>query len=101
MENSEPFEQVCLKADITDRWLCVWNEGNPSTRLIRFLADLALPVAAGCDLDAYGIRMIHNLERHSPGRLPRWGWKSSSGAKDRSCNRPQSNSPRRVAWRPQ
>jgi hypothetical protein len=63
IENSEPFEQVCLKAGITDRWLCVWNEGNPSKRLIRFLADLALPVAAWCDLDAYGIRMIHNLER--------------------------------------
>jgi hypothetical protein len=47
IENSEPFEQVCAQDGITDRWLCVWNEGNPSKRLIRFLADLALPARRG------------------------------------------------------
>jgi hypothetical protein len=62
VENSEPFEKVCLLEGITERWLCVWNQGNPSKRLMRFLADLNLPIAAWCDLDAYGIRMIHNMQ---------------------------------------
>ena len=62
VENSEAFEKVCLLDDITERWLCVWNQGNPSKRLMRFLADLNLPIAAWCDLDAYGIRMIHNMQ---------------------------------------
>lgn len=62
VENSEAFEKVCLLDGITERWLCVWNQGNPSKRLIRFLADLNLPIAAWCDLDAYGIRMIHNMQ---------------------------------------
>lgn len=61
IENAEAFEKVCLLDDITDRWLCVWHQGNPSKRLMRFLAELNLPIAAWCDLDAYGIRMIHNL----------------------------------------
>lgn len=63
VENSEAFEKVCLQDGITDRWLCVWNQGNPSKRLMRFLADLNLPIAAWCDLDAYGIRMVDNLEK--------------------------------------
>ena len=63
IENSEAFEKVCLLDGITDRWLCVWNQGNPSKRLMRFLAQLNLPVAAWCDLDAYGIRMINNLQK--------------------------------------
>lgn len=63
IENSEAFEKVCLLDDISDRWLCVWNQGNPSKRLMRFLAELNLPIAAWCDLDAYGIRMIHNLQK--------------------------------------
>ena len=63
IENSEAFEQVCLLDEVTDGWLCVWNQGNPSKRLIRFLAELNLPVAAWCDLDAYGIRMIHNMQK--------------------------------------
>lgn len=63
VENTEAFEKVCVMDGITDRWLCVWNQGNPSKRLMRFLAELNLPVAAWCDLDAYGIRMIRNLER--------------------------------------
>lgn len=63
VENTEAFEKVCLLDGVTDRWLCVWNQGNPSKRLMRFLADLKLPVAAWCDLDAYGIRMIANLEK--------------------------------------
>jgi hypothetical protein len=62
IENSEAFEQVCLLDGITDRWLCIWNQGNPSKRLIRFIAELNLPIAAWCDLDAYGIRMIHNMQ---------------------------------------
>jgi hypothetical protein len=62
VENTEAFEKVCLLDGITDHWLCVWNQGNPSKRLMRFLAELHLPVAAWCDLDAYGIRMIRNLE---------------------------------------
>jgi Uncharacterized protein conserved in bacteria C-term(DUF2220)/Protein of unknown function N-terminus (DUF3323) len=64
IENSEAFEQVCLLDEITDIWLCVWNQGNPSKRLIRFLAELNLPIAAWCDLDAYGIRMIHNMQKY-------------------------------------
>ena len=63
IENSEAFEQVCLLDGITDGWLCVWNQGNPSKRLMRFLAELNLPIAAWCDLDAYGIRMIHNMQK--------------------------------------
>jgi hypothetical protein len=63
VENMEAFEKVCLLDGITERWLCVWNQGNPSRRLMRFLADLNLMVAAWCDLDAYGIRMIANLEK--------------------------------------
>jgi hypothetical protein len=63
IENSEAFEKVCLLDDISDRWLCVWNQGNPSKRLMRFLTELNLPIAAWCDLDAYGIRMIHNLQK--------------------------------------
>jgi hypothetical protein len=63
VENTEAFEKVCVLDGITDRWLCVWNQGNPSKRLMRFLAILNLPVAAWCDLDAYGIRMIRNLEK--------------------------------------
>lgn len=63
IENSEAFEQVCLLDGITDGWLCVWNQGNPSKRLMRFLAELSLPIAAWCDLDAYGIRMIHNMQK--------------------------------------
>ena len=62
VENSEPFEKVCLLEGITERWLCVWNQGNPSKRLMRFLAGLNLPIAAWCDLDAYGVRMIHNMQ---------------------------------------
>ena len=30
---------------------------------MRFLAELNLPIAAWCDLDGYGIRMIHNLQK--------------------------------------
>ncbi|MEV4845107.1 Wadjet anti-phage system protein JetD domain-containing protein [Micromonospora matsumotoense] len=63
VENTEAFEKVCLLGGVTDRWLCVWNQGNPSKRLMRFLADLKLPMAAWLDLDAYGIRMIANLEK--------------------------------------
>ncbi len=61
--NTEAFEKVCLLDGVTDRWLCVWNQGNPSKRLMRFLADLNLPMAAWLDLDAYGIRLIANLEK--------------------------------------
>jgi Wadjet anti plasmid transformation system JetA-like protein/uncharacterized protein DUF3323 len=64
IENSEAFEQVCMLDGITNRWLCVWNQGNPSRRLMRFLAELNLPIAAWCDLDAYGIRMIHNMQKN-------------------------------------
>lgn len=63
VENVEAFDKVCLLEGVTDRWLCVWNQGNPSKRLMRFLADLNLRTAAWCDLDAYGIRMIANLEK--------------------------------------
>lgn len=30
---------------------------------MRFLAELNLPIAAWCDLDAYGIRMIYNMQK--------------------------------------
>jgi hypothetical protein len=63
VENTEAFEKVCLLEGITERWLCVWQQGNPSERLMRFIANLNLPIAAWCDLDAYGIRMIHNLQK--------------------------------------
>jgi hypothetical protein len=65
VENVEAFERVCLDGDITNSWLCVWNQGNPSKRLMRFLADLGLPLAAWCDLDAYGIRMIANMQKET------------------------------------
>jgi hypothetical protein len=63
IENTEAFEKVCTTPGISDRWLCVWLQGNPSSRLLDFLKRLELPVAAWCDLDAYGVRMIANLEK--------------------------------------
>ena len=64
MRTQKRLRQVCLLDGITNGWLCVWNQGNPSKRLIRFLAELNLPIAAWCDLDAYGIRMIHNMQKY-------------------------------------
>jgi hypothetical protein len=64
VENTEAFEKVCMAPGIAERWLCVWLQGNPSTRLLDFLKGLDLPVAAWCDLDAYGVRMIANLEHN-------------------------------------
>lgn len=63
VENVEAFEKVCATDKISERWLCVWQQGNPSKRLMTFLRSLHLPIAAWCDLDAYGVRMIANLER--------------------------------------
>lgn len=63
IENVEAFEKVCTTDKVSERWLCVWQQGNPSKRLMTFLKSLNLPVAAWCDLDAYGVRMIANLER--------------------------------------
>lgn len=63
IENVEAFEKVCTADKVSERWLCVWQQGNPSKRLMTFLKSLNLPIAAWCDLDAYGVRMIANLER--------------------------------------
>jgi hypothetical protein len=64
VENTEAFEKVCVTEGIAERWLCVWLQGNPSGRLIAFLRSLDLPVAAWCDLDAYGVRMVAYLEKN-------------------------------------
>lgn len=63
VENADTFEKVCKVPGLPQRWLCVWGEGYSSDGMVHLLRDLALPVAAWCDLDAHGIQIIHVLER--------------------------------------
>ncbi|MFC0541907.1 Wadjet anti-phage system protein JetD domain-containing protein [Kutzneria chonburiensis] len=62
VENKDTFQQVCLRPEIVDRWLCVWGRGYASRALVALLDKLAaFPLAAWCDLDADGIGIITNL----------------------------------------
>lgn len=65
VENSDTFEQVCRKPEIVERWLCVWGKGFVSTGLIDFLHDRPVPIAAWGDLDAHGIKIIHDVARRT------------------------------------
>ncbi|MFF7366067.1 Wadjet anti-phage system protein JetD domain-containing protein [Streptomyces sp. NPDC008125] len=69
VENEDAFQQVCKIPEIVDHWLCVWGAGYATDGLVEFLRTMTpLPVTAWQDLDAHGIRIIHNLteriERH-------------------------------------
>ncbi|MFJ9527072.1 DUF2220 domain-containing protein [Streptomyces griseus] len=69
VENEDAFQQVCKIPEIVDHWLCIWGAGYATDGLVEFLRTMTpLPVAAWQDLDAHGIRIIHNLteriERH-------------------------------------
>ncbi|MFG2227700.1 Wadjet anti-phage system protein JetD domain-containing protein [Streptomyces sp. NPDC048644] len=62
VENEDAFQQVCKIPEIVDHWLCIWGAGYATDGLVEFLRSMApLPVAAWQDLDAHGIRIIHNL----------------------------------------
>jgi hypothetical protein len=64
VENSDTFQQVCLLSDVTDRWLCVWGKGSVSDGIVAFLKTMSdLPIAAWCDLDAYGAKIVSELAR--------------------------------------
>ena len=60
VENSDAFQQVCQRQDISDSWLCVWGKGSVADGVTAFLKSMNdLPIAIWCDLDAYGIRIAH------------------------------------------
>ncbi|MGW2093200.1 Wadjet anti-phage system protein JetD domain-containing protein [Promicromonospora sukumoe] len=62
IENQETFEQVCVKTDVNERWLCIWSEGFSGKDLIPFVQRYGhLPVAACCDMDPPGIAIVQNL----------------------------------------
>jgi hypothetical protein len=62
VENSDAFQQVCQRQDISDSWLCVWGKGSVADGVTAFLKSMNdLPIAIWCDLDAYGIRIAHKL----------------------------------------
>lgn len=64
VENSDTFQQVCLQPGITDRWLCIWGRGSVADGVVAFLQIMRdVPIAAWCDLDAYGIRIVSDLAR--------------------------------------
>jgi hypothetical protein len=64
VENSDTFKQVCLLPDVTSRWLCVWGKGSVADGVVAFLRSMGdLPIAAWCDLDAYGVRIVSDLAR--------------------------------------
>jgi len=64
VENSDTFQQVCLLSEVTDRWLCVWGKGSVSDGVVDFLKTMSdLPIAAWCDLDAYGVKIVSDLAR--------------------------------------
>jgi hypothetical protein len=64
VENSDTFEQVCVRPAITRRWLCVWGKGQVSDGVTALLSYLApRPVVAWCDLDADGISIVKVLSR--------------------------------------
>ena len=64
VENSDTFQQVCLLPSVTDRWLCVWGKGSTQDSIVAFLRSMSnVPIAAWCDLDAYGVRIVSDLAR--------------------------------------
>jgi len=64
VENSDTFKQVCLLPGLTDTWLCVWGKGSVADGVVAFLRTMHdIPIAAWCDLDAYGVRIVSDLAR--------------------------------------
>ena len=64
IENSDTFQQVCQRQDISGTWLCVWGKGSVADGIVAFLKSMDdLPIAIWCDLDAYGIRIVHELSQ--------------------------------------
>ena len=64
VENSDTFQQVCQRQDISNTWLCVWGKGSVADGVVAFLKSMDdLPIAIWCDLDAYGIRIVHGLSK--------------------------------------
>jgi hypothetical protein len=64
IENSDAFQQVCQRQDISDTWLCVWGKGSVADGVVAFLKSMDdLPIAIWCDLDAYGIKIVHELSQ--------------------------------------
>ena len=64
MENSDAFKQVCHISEVTDQWLCVWGKGSVADGIVAFLKTMSdLPIAAWCDLDAYGVQIVSDLAR--------------------------------------
>jgi hypothetical protein len=64
VENSDTFQQACTLPGITDWWLCVWGKGSVTDGVVAFLKTLtSVPIAAWCDLDAYGVRIVSDLAR--------------------------------------
>ena len=62
VENTDAFQYVCLRPDVTDTWLCVWGRGSTTHGVVNFLRTMNdLPIAAWCDLDAYGIEIVTGL----------------------------------------
>ena len=68
VENTDAFQYVCLRPDVTDTWLCVWGRGSTTDGAVDFLKTMNdLPIAAWCDLDARGVEIVTELA----GRLDR------------------------------
>lgn len=64
VENSDTFKQICIIPAVTERWLCVWGKGTVADGVVAFLKSMHdIPIAAWCDLDAYGIRILGDLAR--------------------------------------
>jgi hypothetical protein len=64
IENSDTFKQVCLLPDLTGTWLCVWGKGSVVDGVVAFLKTMNdIPIAAWCDLDAYGVKIVSELAR--------------------------------------
>jgi hypothetical protein len=63
VENPEAFAMVCQISEVTDRWLClqaplaIWRIADAIATLRR------VPIAAWCDGDIAGIRIIGQLQR--------------------------------------
>jgi hypothetical protein len=64
VENITTFEHLRKNTDLTERWLCVWLEGNVSKGLIPFLQRIhPARLAAWCDLDPDGIEIVQSVEQ--------------------------------------
>jgi hypothetical protein len=62
VENQENFGRVCEETSVPDRWLCVWIQGFASKGLVAFVRRLeGIRLAAWCDLDPPGIKIVKNL----------------------------------------